>query len=122
MGLTKIVLRRPVSTVLVIVGIVVFGFFSIFNFDMELMPDIQLPMMMVMTVYPGADPNSIDQLITEEIEDAGVSLSGVDSVLSYSYENYSVVAFTYDYDMDMNDAYTDLFPEGSERVLEFDLS
>ena len=108
MGLTKIVLRRPVSTVLVIVGIVVFGFFSIFNFDMELMPDIQLPMMMVMTVYPGADPDSIDQLITDKIEDAGVSLSGVDSVLSYSYENYSVVAFTYDYDMDMNDAYTDL--------------
>ena len=80
MGLTKIVLRRPVSTVLVIVGIVVFGFFSIFNFDMELMPDIQLPMMMVMTVYPGADPDSIDQLITDKIEDAGVSLSGVDSV------------------------------------------
>ena len=44
MGLTKIVLRRPVSTVLVIVGIVVFGFFSIFNFDMELMPDIDMPM------------------------------------------------------------------------------
>ncbi len=108
MGLTKIALRRPVSTALVILGIVVFGFFSIFSFDMELMPDIQLPMMMVMTVYPGANPDSIDQLITEEIEDAGGSLSGVDSILSYSYENYSVVAFTYDYDMDMNDAYTDL--------------
>ena len=108
MGLTNIALRRPVSTALVILGIVVFGFFSIFSFDMELMPDIQLPMMMVMTVYPGANPDSIDQLITKEIEDAGASLSGVDSILSYSYENYSVVAFTYDYDMDMNDAYTDL--------------
>ena len=132
MGLTKIVLRRPVSTVLVIVGIVVFGFFSIFNFDMELMPDIQLPMMMVMTVYPGADPDSIDQLITEEIEDAGASLSGVDSVLSYSYENYSVVAFTYDYDMDMNDAYTDLsaaldllkFPEEAQdpTIIQMDVN
>ena len=85
-----------------------FGISSLFNFNMELIPDIQMPMMLVSTVYPGASPESIEQLITEEIEDAGSTLSGVESCMSYSYENYSIVGFTYDYDQDMNDAYTDL--------------
>lgn len=108
MNLTRLVLKRPVSTMLVLLGIVVFGFFSIFQFDLELYPDIQMPMMIAYTIYPGASPESVEQLITEEIEDAGEALSGVESCLSYSYDNYSMVAFTYDYDMDMNDAYTDL--------------
>ena len=108
MNLTKLVLKRPVTTALVVLGIVVFGISSLFNFNMELIPDIQMPMMLVSTVYPGASPESIEQLITEEIEDAGSTLSGVESCMSYSYENYSIVGFTYDYDQDMNDAYTDL--------------
>ena len=108
MNLTKLVLKRPVSTVLVVFGIIVFGIFALLGFDMELIPDIQMPMMLVNTVYPGANPESIEQLVTREIEDTGSALSGVQQVLSYSYDNYSMVAFTYDYDMDMNDAYTDL--------------
>ncbi|MBR0411625.1 MAG: efflux RND transporter permease subunit [Eubacterium sp.] len=108
MILTKLVLKRPVSTALVVLGILVFGVIALFSFDMELTPDIQMPMMLVNTVYPGAGPESIEQLVTKKIEDAGSSLSGVEQVLSYSYDNYSMVAFTYDYNMDMNDAYTDL--------------
>ena len=108
MKLTSLVLKRPVSTALVVLGIVVFGVFAILGFDMELIPDIQMPMMLVNTIYPGASPESIEQLVSKKIEDAGSSLSGVEQVLSYSYDNYSMVGFTYDYDMDMNDAYTDL--------------
>ena len=67
MNLTKLVLKRPVTTALVVLGIVVFGISSLFNFNMELIPDIQMPMMIVSTVYPGASPESIEQLITEEI-------------------------------------------------------
>lgn len=93
---------------LILLGIVVFGITSLFGFDLELTPDINMPMMLVTTVYPGADPDSIEELITKEIEDAGEALSGVESCVSYSYENYSMVGFTYDYDQDMNDAYTDL--------------
>ena len=108
MSLTKLVLRRPVTTGLMVLGIVVFGIFAIMGFDMELIPDIQMPMMVVTTVYPGASPDSIEQLVTKKIEDSGSSLSGVEQVISTSYSNYSTVALTYDYNMDMNDAYTDL--------------
>ena len=108
MNLTKLVLKRPVSTALVLLGIVVFGLATLFNFDLELTPDIEMPMMLVNTVYPGASPESIEALITKPVEDAGETLSGVENCMSYSYENYSIVAFTYDYDQNMNDAYTDL--------------
>lgn len=108
MNLTKLVLRRPVSTALVILGIIVFGFFSIPNFDMELVPDIDLPMYLIYTVYPGADPASINTLVTEKIEDAAQTLSGVNTVISYSYNNYSMVGLQYDYGLNMNDAYTSL--------------
>ena len=108
MNLTKLVLRRPVSTALIVLGIFVFGIFSIPGFDMELIPDIDLPMYMIYTIYPGASPTSIDELVTSKIEDSAETLSGVDSVLSYSYDNYSIVALTYDYDQNMNDAYTSL--------------
>ncbi|MBR0383056.1 MAG: efflux RND transporter permease subunit [Eubacterium sp.] len=108
MNLTKFVLSRPVSTALVILGIMVFGFISILGFDMELIPDIEVPMMVVYTVYPGASPGSVEELVTKKVEDAGDSLSGVTNTLTYSYENYSMVIFQYDYDQDMNDSYTDL--------------
>ena len=108
MNLTKLVLKRPVSTALVLLGIVVFGLATLFNFDLELTPDIEMPMMLVNTVYPGASPESIEALITKPVEDAGETLSGVENCMSHSYENYSIVAFTYDYDQNMNDAYTDL--------------
>lgn len=108
MNLTKLVLRRPVSTVLVILGILVFGVFSIPNFDMELVPDIDLPMFLVYTVYPGADPASVNTLITEKIEDSAQTLSGVRTLISYSYNNYSMVGLQYEYGRNMNDAYTSL--------------
>lgn len=108
MNLTKLVLKRPISTALIVLGIFVFGIFSIPSFDMELIPDIDLPMYLIYTVYPGASPTSIDQLVTSKIEDSVETLSGVDSVISYSYNNYCMVALTYDYDQNMNDAYTSL--------------
>ena len=108
MNITKLVLKRPVSTALVVLGIIVFGIFSIPGFSMELIPDIELPMYLVNTVYPGASPTTIDELVTSKIEDAAETLSGVDGVASYSYNDYCMVLLTYDYGQNMNDAYTSL--------------
>ena len=56
MGLTRLSLKRPVSTLLLVLALVVFGFSSLTTLRLELMPDMDMPIMMVMTVYPGADP------------------------------------------------------------------
>lgn len=108
MGLTRLSLKRPVSTLLLVLALVVFGFSSLTTLRLELMPDMDMPIMMVMTVYPGADPESVEALVSGEIEGQVASLSGVDSVMSYSQENMSMVLLQYDYSVDTNDAYLDL--------------
>ena len=108
MGLTKLALRRPVSTALVVLALVVFGLTSIAGFTLELTPDIELPMLMVFTVYPGADPESVEELVTKEVETAGAEQSGVTSYISQSAENMSMVMFQYEYGTDLDEAYMDL--------------
>lgn len=108
MDLTRISLKRPVSTLLIVLALVVFGFSSLTTLRLELMPDMDMPIMMVMTVYPGADPESVDALVSSEIEGKVASLSGVDSITSYSQENMSMVLLQYDYSVDINEAYLDL--------------
>lgn len=108
MNLTKIALKRPVSTLLIVLAIVVFGITSLFGFRLELQPDMEMPMLLVVTVYPGADPESVEELVTKEIEAAGAEQSGVDTYTSVSSENSSMVMFSYDYGIDIDEAYMDL--------------
>ena len=108
MGLTKLVLKRPVSTVLAILCLIVFGLSSVMKSPLELMPDMNMSMMIVMTVYPGASPDDVNELVTKPIEDRASTLSGLDTISSQSKENMSIVMLKYDYGTDMNDAYDDL--------------
>ena len=108
MGLTKKVLKRPVTTVLVVLCLIVFGLSSIFSSQLELIPEMEMPMLIVSAVYPGASPDDVDQLVISKIEDEIGTLSGVDSVTSMSSENFGMVLVQYDYDQDIDKAYDDL--------------
>jgi len=107
-SLTKLALKRPVSALLIVLALFVFGISSVFGFKMELTPDIEMPMLFVMTYFQGGDPETTQELVTKVIEDAGKTLSGVDSVDSQSNSNYSMVMFSYEYGTDIDEAYADL--------------
>ena len=108
MGLTKKVLKRPVTTVLVVLCLIVFGLSSIFSSQLELIPEMDMPMLIISAVYPGANPDDVEQLVISKIEDEIGTLSGVDSVTSMSSENFGMVLVQYDYDQDIDKAYDDL--------------
>ena len=72
MGLTKKVLKRPVTTVLVVLCLIVFGLSSIFSSQLELIPEMEMPMLIVSAVYPGASPDDVDQLVISKIEDVSI--------------------------------------------------
>ena len=108
MGLTKYVLKRPVTTVMVVLCLIVFGLQSVLSSKMELMPTMDMPMLIVATVYPGASPEDVNDLVTTEIEDEIGSLSGIDTIQSMSMENMSMVIIQYDYGKDIGEAYDDL--------------
>lgn len=108
MGLTKFVLKKPVTTVLIVLCLIVFGAQSVLSSKLELMPTMEMPMLIVSAVYPGASPEDVNDLVTREIEDSIGSLSGLDTVRSYSMENVSVVLISYKYGTDIDKAYNDL--------------
>ncbi|MDO5408310.1 MAG: efflux RND transporter permease subunit [Eubacteriales bacterium] len=108
MGLTKSVLKRPVTTILAVLCLIVFGLQSVLGAKLELMPTMDMPMLIISTVYPGASPEDVSELVTTEIEDSIGSLSGIDTVQSVSLENVSMVVIQYDYGKDIDDAYDDL--------------
>lgn len=108
MGLTKTALRRPVSCILIVLALCVFGISSVFGFKQQLLPDMEIPMLIVYTVYPGADPETVDELVSKVVEDAGSTLTGVSSVISQSSENVSMVVFQYDYGVDLDECYSSL--------------
>lgn len=107
-SLTKLSLKRPVSAALVVLALIVFGISSIFGFKLELQPDMEMPMLLVVTTYPGADRASVEELVTKEIEGAGATLNGVDTYTSMVSDSYTITMFSYDYDIDIDDAYFDL--------------
>ncbi len=134
MSLTKTVLKRPVTTVLCVLCLVVFGLLSVFNSKLELTPEMEMPMMVVSTIYAGANPEDINDLITKPIEDEVSTLTGIDNITSMSNENVSIVLMQYEYGTDMDQAYSDLkkkidglgrdLPEDAQapNIMEFDIN
>ncbi len=113
--LTKTVLQRPVAALVIVVSLIIFGISSIMGMKLQLIPDMDMPVMLVMTVYPQAGPEDVERLVTEEIEDGCGTLSGLDGVYSQSQENMSMVMFSFEYGTDMDDAFIDM-QEAVERV------
>ncbi|MDO4268053.1 MAG: efflux RND transporter permease subunit [Eubacteriales bacterium] len=108
MGLTKFVLKRPVTTILAILCLVVFGYQSVASATLELSPEMDMSMMIISTSYSGASPDDVNELITKPIEDAVSTLSGLSSMTSTSSEGSSMVMLEYEYGTDMDEAYDDL--------------
>ena len=108
MRVVKRIIERPVSVVMLILAVVVFGTSSLTGMPLEYMPDMELPMEMVMVTWAGADADSMDRLVTQVIEDKCESLSNVDSISSVSNDNYAMVILSYNYGTDLDEAYSDL--------------
>ncbi|PNV62698.1 AcrB/AcrD/AcrF family protein [Clostridium sp. chh4-2] len=108
MGITKFVLKRPVTTVMALLCLLVFGISSVFSATLEQMPDTDQPMLIISASYSGAGPEDICELVTEPIEDAVGTLEGIKSMSSSSSENRAMIMLEYDYGTDMDEAYDDL--------------
>lgn len=134
MNITKTVLKRPITTLMVVLCLIVFGLTSVFSSKMELIPEINMPMLIVFTMYPGASPEDVNELVGKPIEDEISTLSGMDNYQSISSENYSVVLVQYEYGIDIDEAYNDLkksldtvqagFPEDVQdpMIIEMDIN
>lgn len=108
MKIADFCIKHKVMTILAFIMIVVFGIGSFSTLPLALMPEMELPMAIVMTVYAGAGPEEIENLVTEPIEEACASLEGLDELQSTSQENMSIVMVTFNMGTDMDQALIDM--------------
>jgi multidrug efflux pump subunit AcrB len=106
--ITDFVLKRPVTMLMFILCLIFFGYTSVTGAKLELSPDMDMPMLMVVTSYTGANPQDVNDLVTKKIEDQVGSLSGLKSITSSSNEGSSMVMLEYEYGTNTDDAYDDL--------------
>ncbi|MFO0645941.1 MAG: efflux RND transporter permease subunit [Polyangiales bacterium] len=98
--LAAICVRRPVFTWVLILALVVVGVASIRGLAVDRFPNIDFPMVLVTTVLPGASPEQVETEVSDKIEEAVNSISGLDELRSNSYEGLSVVLARFDLDKD----------------------
>lgn len=92
-------------------ALAIFGITSVTGMNMQLTPDMQLPMIIAFTMYPQAGPEEVDRLVSQELEQVGATIEGLESVTSQSMENVSYMIYSFEYGTDIDEAYTDLQQE-----------
>lgn len=127
MNLAKLSVNRPVTVVMVIMIILLLGFVSFTNLGVDLLPQINLPLLVVYTQYSGAGPEEVENLVTRTIEQAVGSVSGLDSMRSVSSVGSSIVVVQFNWGTDVDEAAADLrerlelirgyLPEGAEKPM-----
>ena len=87
----KIAINRPITTLMYVMTLVVFGYLSFKSMPSALFPNIDFPMVTVKTIYPGAEPTTIESEVTDKIEEAISQIGGVDSITSTSTDGVSII-------------------------------
>lgn len=108
MFLSNASLNRPVTITVIIIAMVVMGAYSYLGLGMEFLPSVDMPVVTVVTVYPGAGPEEVETLVTDVIEDAVSEVNGIDEIKSTSMENVSQIAIQFEMEMDVNIAAVDI--------------
>lgn len=108
LSFTKTVLKRPIAVIVVIAGLLIFGLSSVLSMPLKLIPDMEMPMLLIQTVYPQAGPEEVERLVSKEIESGVGSISGLNTTTSYSSENVSMILLQFDYGTNLDDAYMDV--------------
>jgi HAE1 family hydrophobic/amphiphilic exporter-1 len=93
--LAEICVRRPVFATMLILSLTVVGIFSFFSLGVDLFPKIDLPTITVTVVNPGASPQEIETEVTDKVEEAVNTVSGIDELRSTSVEGVSQVFITF---------------------------
>ena len=103
MSLYEGAVKKPIMTSLLFVAIVIFGLFSLSRLPVDLLPDIDTNMIMVMTSYPGASASDIENNVSRPLENVLNTVSNLKHITSRSSENMSllILEFEYGYDIDV---------------------
>jgi len=90
--LPEISIKRPVMTLMFFLGVIIIGGIVLLNLKVDLLPDIEPPVITILTSWPGASAVDVEQRITKEIEDEMSTVEGVDDIISNTLDGISAVS------------------------------
>ncbi len=98
----KISVKKPFTILVLVAALIILGVVSLTKMQMDLIPEINLPYILVITTYPGASPEKVESTVSRPLESGLGTISGIKNVTSISYENYSMVQLEFEDDTDMD--------------------
>jgi len=116
----KTAINRPITTLMYVVTLVIFGWMSFKSMPSALFPNIDFPIVTIKTVYPGAESSTIESQVTDKIEEAISRIGGIDSITSTSSEGVSVVMVKFFLERDINEATNDVRDKVAAVLLPMD--
>ena len=92
---SKFSVKKPYTVLVAVVMVIVLGVVSFTRMSADLLPDINLPYVIVMTTYVGASPETVETVVTKPVESSMATVSNIENITSISNENYSMVVLEF---------------------------
>ncbi|MBN2464348.1 efflux RND transporter permease subunit [candidate division WOR-3 bacterium] len=108
MKLTDSSIRRPVTTAMIVLALVLFGIIGVTRMQVDFYPDVTFPMVVVATVYPGAGPLEVESEVTDPMEEGLGTIGGLTDITSTSSENISAITLQFDWGTNLDAAASDI--------------
>lgn len=132
MKLYETSVNKPVSTILIFVGIIIFGLYSLSRLSIDLYPDIESNQIMIFTTYSGANSSDIEENVTRILENGLNTVSDLKEIRSSSQDNISLISLEFEWGTDLDVATNDVrdkldmvtryLPDGAEKPIIFKFS
>lgn len=106
--LSKFSVKKPYTVLVGVILILVMGVVSLMKMSADLLPDINLPYVVVLTTYVGASPETVETVVTAPVESAMATISNIEEITSMSAENYSVVILEFSQKTNMDSVTLDI--------------
>jgi len=104
MFLSDLSIKRPIFASVMMLALVILGIFSYRRLAIDMFPDVEIPVLSIITKYPGASPETVEREVSKRIEEAVNPISGVKHVISTSRESVSTVVVEFNLEVKINEA------------------
>ena len=102
--MVKFSVKKPFTVLVAVIVVIVLGFISVTRMSMDLLPELTLQYLMIITPYPGASPEKVEIEVSQPMEDALGTISHVENVYTISSENFAMTQLEFEDDTDMDSA------------------
>lgn len=108
MGLPEFGVKRPVTNLMIFLGIIIVALYSLSRLGIDLMPEIEPPVISVITAYPGASPEDVEIRVSEPLENQLATTPGLEKITSRSLEGASIVSLKFVWGTNLDEASNDI--------------